>query len=85
MHCHSFPHNKIAPFITAFPIVVQFEGGSRNAKCKENVFGDGNDNIAGSKDASKQASHLEDCHGYETKNIGKDKLLIDRQVEPGVI
>ena len=39
----------------------------------------------GPKDTSRQASHSEDCHGYETKDVGKDKLLIDRQVEPGVI
>jgi len=64
---------------------VQFEGGSKSAKCKENLIGDDNDNICGSKDASRQASHLEDCHGYETEDVGKDKLLIDGEVEPGVI
>ena len=39
----------------------------------------------GPKDTSRQASHSEDCHGYKTEDVGKDKLLIDRQVEPGVI
>ena len=40
----------------------------------------------GPRDASRQASsHLEDCHGYETEDIGEDKLLIDREVEPWVI
>ena len=39
----------------------------------------------GPRDASRQASHLEDCHGYETEDVGEDELLIDGEVEPGVI
>ena len=39
----------------------------------------------GPEDTSTQASHPQDCHGYETEDIGEDKLLIDGEVEPGVI
>ena len=31
----------------------------------------------GPEDTSTQASHPQDCHGYETEDIGEDKLLID--------
>ena len=33
----------------------------------------------------KQSSHPQDRHCHKTKDVGEDELLVDGQVEPGVV
>ena len=35
--------------------------------------------------AAKRSSHPQDRHGHKTKDVGEDELLVDGQVEPGVV